>query len=119
MEENNNNIELNQIANLKALKKIFSFIGLAKKAGKISGGEVAVVNAIKKKTATLLLVATDSSDNTRKKFNNSAEFYNIPILEFGSKEELGNAIGEDFRAVLCINDEGFSKKIQLMISELV
>lgn len=99
------------------MNKFYSFIGLAKKAGKIVGGEVAVVNAIQKKTACLVLVASDASDNTKKKFNNSANYYHFKIAEVGSKEELGQAIGEEFRAVICVTDLGFATKMIAMLDE--
>lgn len=99
------------------MNKFYSFVSLAKKAGKVVGGEVAVVNAIQKKTACLILIASDASKNTKKKFTNSANFYHLELAEVGTKEELGQAIGEEFRAVLCITDLGFAKKMISMIND--
>lgn len=48
-------------------RKIYSFIGLAKKAGMVAAGEGQVEAAIKKKKAALVIIAKDASINTRKK----------------------------------------------------
>lgn len=93
------------------MRKFYSLLGLCKKAGKLLGGEVAVENAIRGKTACLLIMATDASANTKKKFNNSATYYNIPLVEFGDKEALGSAVGEELRAIFAVTEEGFAKKL--------
>ena len=62
--------------------------------------------------ATLVIVAEDSSDNTKKKFRDMCEFYKVPIYFYGDKDTLGHAMGKEFRASLAILDEGFAKGIQ-------
>ena len=53
----------------------------------------------------------EASDNTKKMFRNMCTFYEVPYYEFGSKAELGHALGKEMRASLAIQDEGFSKAI--------
>ena len=48
-------------------------LGLAMKAGKVVSGEFAVDKSIKEGSAFLVIIASDASDNTRKKFSNSCE----------------------------------------------
>ena len=36
-------------------------------------------------------------------------YYKVPIYFFGGKEELGHAMGKEFRASLAVLDEGLSK----------
>ena len=62
--------------------------------------------------ATLVIVAEDSSDNTKKKFQDMCEFYKVPIYFYGDKDTLGHAMGKEFRASLAILDEGFAKGIR-------
>ena len=93
------------------MSKFYSLLGLCKKAGKLVGGEVAVENAIRQKTAVLLILAEDASGNTKKKFNNSAAYYKIPLVETGEKASLGRAVGDEIRAILAITDGGFAKKL--------
>ncbi len=95
--------------NQKIEKKMLSLLGLATKAGKIVSGEFPTETAIKSGTATLVVIAQDASNNTKKLFQDKCSFYNIPIMILGTKEELGHAIGKEYRASLAILDAGFSE----------
>ena len=91
--------------------KIYSLLGLAMKAGRIMSGEFATDKSVKEGSAFLVLVSEDASDNTKKKFSNTCEFYGVPRYFFGTKEELGHAIGKEMRSSLAITDEGFAKSL--------
>lgn len=86
-------------------------LGLATKAGKVVSGEFATDKNVKAGKAWLVLVSTDASDNTKKMFSNMCEFYNVPRYFFGTKEELGHAIGKAMRTSVAITDEGFAKTL--------
>ncbi|HIX30044.1 MAG TPA: ribosomal L7Ae/L30e/S12e/Gadd45 family protein [Candidatus Blautia stercoravium] len=88
--------------------KELSLLGLAAKAGKIVSGEFATENAVKAGKAFLVLVAEDASDNTRKKFKDMCTYYEVPFYIIGTKEELGSAIGKEYRASLALTDENFA-----------
>ena len=92
------------------MRKFYSLLGLCKRANKVAGGEVAAEEAIRGKKACLVIVAGDAS--TKKKFHNSASFYEVPILELGTKADLGRAVGEEIRAVLVVTEAGFAAKLQ-------
>ena len=91
--------------------KALSMISLARKAGKTASGEFATEQSVKSFRAELVIVATDASDNTKKKFQNMCEFYEVPIYFYGDKDTLGHAMGKEFRASLAVNDLGFAKGI--------
>ena len=91
--------------------RIFGLLGLAAKAGKVQSGEFATEKAVKSGRAFLVIVSEESSDNTKKMFRNMCTYYKVPYYEFGSKEELGHALGKEMRASLAIQDEGFSGAI--------
>ena len=91
--------------------KIFSLLGLAMKAGRVMSGEFATDKSVKEGSAFLVLVSEDASDNTKKKFSNTCEFYEVPRYFFGTKDELGHAIGKEMRSSLAITDEGFAKSL--------
>lgn len=95
--------------------KELSLLGLCYKAGKLVSGEQACEISIRNKEAKLIIVAEDASDNTKKKFQNSAKFYEIPIFIVFSKEQLGKILGKEERAVIVVNESGFSKKIQSIL----
>lgn len=92
--------------------KVLSMIGLATKAGKTVSGEFMTEKETKSGRAALVIVADDSSDNTKKKFQDMCEFYKVPIYYYGDKDTLGHAMGKEFRASLAILDEGFAKGIR-------
>lgn len=93
------------------LNKTMSLISLAMKAGKVASGEFCTEREIKLGTASLVIVAEDASDNTKKKFENMCEFYEVPIYFYGDKDTLGHAMGKEFRASLAVTDPGFAKGI--------
>lgn len=104
--------------NTMAGKKALSMLGLAKKAGKAVSGEFQTEAAVKGGTARLVIVATDASDNTKKLFKDKAAYRSIPIFLFGTKEELGHALGKEFRASVAVTDRGFAEAIQKKIEEM-
>ncbi len=91
--------------------KALSMIGLAQRAGKVVSGEFSTEKAVKTGKASLVIVAGDSSDNTKKMFTNMCEFYEVPLFFYSDKERLGHAIGKEFRASLAVLDENFSNQI--------
>ena len=101
------------------MNKFLSLLGLCKRAGKLQAGELAAEQAVKKKNAVLLIVAEDASFNTKKKFKNSAAYYEVPIKEIGTKEALGRAIGTEQRSVIAVTDAGFGKKLSLLAENII
>lgn len=45
------------------------------------------------------------------------EFYRVPIEVYGTKEELGHAMGKERRASLAVTDSGFAKSILKNLEE--
>ena len=60
----------------------------------------------------LQMITPYSSDNTKKKFTNMCEFYQVPIYFFGDKESLGHGMGKEMRASLAILDQGFADAME-------
>lgn len=90
-------------------RKLLNLIGLATKAGKTVSGEFSTEKAVKTGKAWLVIVSAEASENTKKQFANMCAYYKVPIHFFGGKEELGHAMGKEFRASLAVLDEGLSK----------
>ena len=97
--------------------KVLSLIGLAMKAGRVVSGEFSTENAVKDGKACLVLISEEASDNTRKKFQNMCTYYKVPIYLYGTKNELGRAMGKEFRASLAVTDAGFSDAIWNQLSK--
>lgn len=93
------------------MDKVLQLLSLAQRAGKVGSGEFKTEESVKEGKASLVVVALDASDNTKKKFTNMCSFYEVPIIFYGNKEELGHYIGKEFRASLSVNDLGLANKI--------
>lgn len=98
-------------------KQIYGLIGICQKAGKIISGELGCELAIKNNQTYLIILAQDASRNTCKKFKDKCEYRDIPLLVYGTKESLGNAIGKVARATIGITDEQLAKKVAALISQ--
>lgn len=97
---------------MKQKDKVLSLIGLAMKAGRCTSGEMMTESETKSGRARLVIIASDASENTKKKFRDMCKFYEVPIYIYGDKDTLGHAMGKEFRASLAILDEGFAKGIR-------
>lgn len=97
--------------------QIFNFLGLAMRAGKIKSGESVILSDIKTNKIKLVIVATDASDNTLKVMKNKSESNQIPLRSFGTRVELGIALGKGERVNIGVTDNGFAKKLLSMIDE--
>lgn len=99
------------------LNRVLSLIGLAMKAGKVVSGEFSTEKAVKSGQAAIVIVSAEASGNTKKKFLNMCTYYHVPIYFYGSKNELGLAMGKEFRASLAVLDTGFGKAIEKNLSD--
>lgn len=95
--------------------RIYQMLSLCQKAGKLVTGEFATKEAVLSKTAHLVIVATDASNNTKKLFNDKTSYRSIPCVTWGTKEAIGDRVGKNPRAVIAIVDENFAKKIEELI----
>lgn len=91
--------------------KLLSLLGLAKRAGKIQSGAFLAEKSITSGRARLVIVASDASGNTKKRFTDKCSFRHIPMNIYADKETLGAAIGEEARSVVSVEDEGFAKAL--------
>lgn len=86
-------------------------LSIAAKAGNVASGEFSTEKAVKSGYAFLVIVADDSSANTKKHFTDMTDFYEVPIFFYSDKENLGHAIGKEFRASLAVTDENLAKAV--------
>ena len=84
--------------------KIYSLLGLAMRGRNLVSGEFQTEDAVKKGSAMLVIVAEDASANTKKLFHDKCSYYEVPVYEYGTKEELGWAIGRNLRSVCVMRD---------------
>ncbi len=91
--------------------KVLSLLGLATRGRNLVSGEFQTETAVKSGTAMLVIVAKDASANTKKLFTDKCSFYEVPVLEYGTKAQLGWAIGKDLRSSLAVCDAGLAQAI--------
>lgn len=89
------------------------------KSGNLVSGGFATEKAIKDYKAKVVIAADDLSENSRKKYDQMCEYYHVPMFYYGTKEELGHAIGKEYRAVLAIVDQGLAKAVIQSINQEV
>lgn len=88
--------------------KTLSYLGLALRAGKLASGDEAVLKAVRSGTAKLVFLASDASDNAKKKYRDKCGYYGVPIIEIYERRELGRSVGKPERVVVAVTDEGLS-----------
>ncbi len=91
--------------------RILSLLGLAVRGRNLVSGEFSTEKAVKAGKAELVIVSSDASDNTKKLFTDKCRFYNIPFYLYGTKAELGMAIGKDVRSSVAVMDKGLAEAI--------
>ncbi len=97
--------------------KILSLLGLAMRGRNLVSGEFQTEEAVKNGSAMLVIIAEDSSANTKKLFHNKCFHYGIPVYEYGTKEILGRAIGKEYRACVGICNAGLADAVERQLKE--
>ena len=92
-------------------EKIYSYLGLATRAGKIVSGDDSTLLELKRGNVKLVIVAEDASNNTKKLFKDKSAYRNVAYVYFSTKLQLGLSIGKAPRAVVGVKDEGFAIKV--------
>ena len=94
--------------------KALNMLGLAMRAGKMVTGEEMTLKEIRNEKAALIILASDAGKNTQKKIKDKSSYYEIPLLDAFSTDEISAAIGKP-RMVIGILDQGFARKVQELI----
>lgn len=90
-------------------------LGLARRAGKLAIGEENCLKALKTRKASLVIVAADASDNTKKRFRDKCAHHQARLIETGTRHELGAAVGRGMAVILAVTDphlaDGFLRTV--------
>ena len=95
-------------------RKALNLLGLAQRARKLESGSPTVLTSVRSKQATLVVIADDASQNTKKQFLDKCEDYNIPSYIIFTKEEISHAIGKE-RTVCAFTDDGFAQSFKKLL----
>lgn len=88
--------------------KRLNLLGIAQVAGKLVSGNETVLKSIQLNQATLVIVASDASERTKKSLKDKCETYNVPYVESFTSVSLSHALGKK-RTLCALTDEGFTK----------
>lgn len=92
--------------------KVYGLLGISAKAGKLISGTDLVLETMKKKQVSLVIVAEDASEKTIKNIKYYAEKENIEVLIFGNIFSNSKAIGKQNRAIIAITDKKLAEAIK-------
>ncbi len=99
---------------------VLRFLGLMRRAGKLSAGEEGTRQSVRAHKACRILLASDASCNAKKRAEEFACRVNIPVsvLPF-DKDTISEAVGAPPAAMLAVCDRGFSAALmkKLAVSE--
>lgn len=91
--------------------KTDSYLGLARKAGRLLTGTDTCRQAVRSGKLKLIIIAQDTAPGSLKKVKNAAESHGIPWRIFGNSDELSRITGSSGRYVFGITDAGFADVI--------
>ena len=97
--------------------KIKGLLGLAQRANKVYAGDYLCRKNMR--SIALLVLSTEASERMKKEYNFAAEKFNIPLIYWSSKCEMGKTIGKTEKSVLGISDIGFAKQILTLTDEVL
>ncbi len=106
---------------LKEAKKFVGLLGIAKKAGRVIAGTNLTAEAVRSgsvsKCPYAVFVASDASENTKKRITNCCTYYEVPFYETNvSAADMGNAIGKSgLVSVVGITDAGLAEALAKLI----
>ena len=88
--------------------RVISMLSLAKKAGKLICGEEMVLDFIRSGKRGIVIITSDASDNTKKKFHDKCRYYHVPVYEYGTRTDLGHVL-------MAVNDKSFAENIKKLL----
>jgi len=83
-------------------ERIISLIAMANKAGKTVSGSDSVMDALRKGSVALLVLAEDISADSRTKFTAIAGKTGVKVIDFSFKERLGATLGKEIRTAVAV-----------------
>lgn len=92
------------------MSRALSYIGIARKAGKLTFGTDAVCDALRRGGKNPVFAASDISEATEKKLTDKCAFYGVKLVRLDADtSELGHAIGKTGAvAAVYVTDEGLA-----------
>ena len=94
----------------QTVQRLQGFLGLCGRAGEITLGQDACVQAVRNKTAALLLMDEGSAPTTRKRFSDSCASHHVPLYSV-PPGLIARALGKDGRMTVAIKRGRMAQKL--------
>ena len=92
--------------------EMLKFLGLMRRAGKLSVGETGTGQAARAGKAKLILLASDASENARNRAYGFARRGQVPLVQLkAEKAKLADALHVTGGAMAAVCDEGFAQAL--------
>jgi ribosomal protein L7Ae-like RNA K-turn-binding protein len=99
--------------------KLLSYLGLARRAGKLSLGYDPVLDSVAAKEAKLVLTAGDLSPRTLRNGKEAAAAHGVSLLETDiPMAEFSFALGKRV-GIVSVNDSGFATQIKRLWDDII
>jgi ribosomal protein L7Ae-like RNA K-turn-binding protein len=92
-------------------RDVLAILGLARRAGEVSGGTAAVRQAIRDGRAKLVVMAADASDTQLDKIRSTIHNRTIPRVCLGDRNTLGAAIGSAPVAAVAVTSASLADRL--------
>lgn len=108
----------------KAQAGVYTLLGFAQKSGSLFSGTDMVMQTLSKHRVRLILLAWDLSENSYTRFcqhwqqQSDLSRQKVQVWRFGTKQQLGQAIGKPGRGILALGDENFCRGIESKLQQL-
>ena len=102
-----------------AKKNALQILGLGRISRQAASGEELCLEAIRSGKAALVLVSSDASSLTRKKFPDKCQFYGVTVLDVPfTMEEMGKGMGQGPRSSVALLSQGLAETFTKRVTEI-
>ena len=99
------------------MNKALNTIGICKCANKLSYGEI-LINDIRKNLVSIVVICTDTSDNSKKRIMDKCHYYNCEYVVAFTQDEVKKVLARvDPVSAIGIKDNNLAKKFKENINE--
>lgn len=88
-----------------------NILGICARARKIVTGDT-LFKGIRNKSVNLVIIASDASDNSKKKLVDKCNYYEISYIIYSDTNSLSKAIGKNNRVAVGICDKALSASLK-------
>lgn len=93
------------------MDKILNYLGIARRSRHLIWGSDTTIRELQNNKLHLIILATDASLATKDKIIKKAYFYNVPVIEKYSINEICSSTGLKHAVMLGIDDLGLANAI--------